>query len=157
MVSVPAVRYGHCFEVVIHFRVKVSMTLPMEITDTDNKGKLVPFITSGWMTSAFLYLLTSYFTRDWKTASLICFVPVWICAICYYWVIPESPRWLYQQGRRDEAIKVLKQIAKQNGNEIDEKMENYILETPNVEKQGSENFLKNKTIFFRWCALSFSQ
>ena len=130
-------------------------TLPMEISSTENRRKVVPFIESGWMISWFGYLATSYFTRDWKIASLMCFTPVWICCICYYWIIPESPRWLYQKGKRLEALNLLKEIAKQNGNEIDQKMEDFILKGSIVEKRKGNKF--NKTLFLRWLALSLSQ
>ena len=41
--------------------------------------------------------------------------------ISYYWVLPESPRWLLCQNRVQEAVKVLEDIAKGNGTILSEK------------------------------------
>lgn len=46
-------------------------------------------------------------------------------AIFYFWLVPESPRWLLISGREtghvERAIKVLKRIAKVNGKKLSEK------------------------------------
>ena len=41
--------------------------------------------------------------------------------ISFYWVLPESPRWLLCQNRVQEAVKVLEDIAKGNGTILSEK------------------------------------
>lgn len=41
--------------------------------------------------------------------------------IFYFWIVPESPRWLLISGRVDRAIKVLKRIAWCNGKNLSEK------------------------------------
>ena len=45
--------------------------------------------------------------------------------ISYYWIVPESPRWLLAAGRFSDAEKVMRQIAR--GNRTDR--------TPNFEAQ----------------------
>ncbi|XP_075975244.1 organic cation transporter protein-like [Anticarsia gemmatalis] len=57
--------------------------------------------------------IIAYFVRDWRPLQLITSLP-WNVVIVYYWLIPESPRWLITVGKREEAIKVLKYIAKIN-------------------------------------------
>lgn len=56
----------------------------------------------------------AYYIRDWRHLQLI------LCGIsalylCYYWLIPESPRWLMAVGRKEEAIVILQNAAQMNG------------------------------------------
>ncbi|ENN73834.1 hypothetical protein YQE_09568, partial [Dendroctonus ponderosae] len=55
----------------------------------------------------------SYFLRDWRYFQAAISLPS-LALIFYYWVMPESPRWLLAGGKREEAIKVLEKAAKSN-------------------------------------------
>lgn len=55
--------------------------------------------------------IIAYFVREWRTLQLVTSLP-WIIVAVYYWLIPESPRWLISVGKRKEAIAVLTKIAK---------------------------------------------
>ncbi|KAK5650955.1 hypothetical protein RI129_001984 [Pyrocoelia pectoralis] len=55
----------------------------------------------------------AYYIRDWRQLQLI------LCGIgalymSYYWLVPESPRWLMAVGRKEEAILILEKAAKMN-------------------------------------------
>lgn len=56
----------------------------------------------------------SYYFRDWRTFQLVISLPT-IILLSYYWLLPESPRWLFATGSIDQATQVLKQAAKING------------------------------------------
>ncbi|KAK4883229.1 hypothetical protein RN001_006548 [Aquatica leii] len=56
----------------------------------------------------------AYFVRDWRNLQLILF-GISALYIVYYWLIPESPRWLMAVDRREEAIKILEKAAVVNG------------------------------------------
>ncbi|GBP20912.1 Organic cation transporter 1 [Eumeta japonica] len=58
--------------------------------------------------------LLAYCFRDWYKLSLATSLP-FISLYSYFWLIPESPRWLVGRGRIAEAEKVLWNIAKKNG------------------------------------------
>ncbi|KAK7107669.1 organic cation transporter protein-like [Littorina saxatilis] len=58
--------------------------------------------------------LIGYFIRDWALINIVGTAPA-ILALSFWWIIPESPRWLAKHGRMDEAEKVLRKIAKYNG------------------------------------------
>ena len=73
-----------------------------------------------WIVGLCLLPLQAYFIRDWKILFLVCSAP-YLLSLLSFWFIPESPRWLRTEERMDEAIKVLKEIARWNGKEIDEK------------------------------------
>jgi len=62
---------------------------------------------------AALMPMIAYFVRSWSNLQLCISVPcVLLCS--YYWMVPESPRWLVTKGRFDEALKILKGGAKMN-------------------------------------------
>uniref|UniRef100_A0A2A4KAN0 Major facilitator superfamily (MFS) profile domain-containing protein n=1 Tax=Heliothis virescens TaxID=7102 RepID=A0A2A4KAN0_HELVI len=62
--------------------------------------------------------IIAYFVREWRQLQLVTSVP-WAIVIVYYWLIPESPRWLITVGRKKEAIDILTHIAKKNNRPTD--------------------------------------
>lgn len=62
--------------------------------------------------------IIAYFVREWRTLQLVTSLP-WIIVAVYYWLIPESPRWLISVGKRKEAIDILTLIAKRNNRPTD--------------------------------------
>lgn len=66
----------------------------------------IPFIM------AYILLpVLAYFVRDWRRLQLVTAIP-WVIVVIYYWLIPESPRWLITVGKRKEAIEILTKIAR---------------------------------------------
>lgn len=57
--------------------------------------------------------LFAYFIRDWRTFQFAVSIPS-VLLLSYYWLIPESPRWLFTTGRVNESIEVLEKAAKCN-------------------------------------------
>ncbi|CAK1591347.1 unnamed protein product [Parnassius mnemosyne] len=64
-----------------------------------------------------LLAIIAYIVRDWFYLSLATSLP-FITLYGFYWLIPESPRWLVGRGRIAEAEKVLRSLAKKNGIEL---------------------------------------
>ncbi|XP_049872502.1 organic cation transporter protein-like isoform X2 [Pectinophora gossypiella] len=58
--------------------------------------------------------LFGYYLRDWSTFQLAISLPS-ILFLSYYYLLPESPRWLMTAGRTDEAVKIMEVAAKRNG------------------------------------------
>lgn len=56
----------------------------------------------------------AYLIRSWRNLELTIGILSSVL-ISYYWILPESPRWLASQRRHQEALKILKEIAKTNG------------------------------------------
>ncbi|XP_077410080.1 solute carrier family 22 member 13b isoform X2 [Vanacampus margaritifer] len=75
----------------------------------------------------------AYFIRNWRILQLALYSPLLIVLAAFYWILPESARWLMTQGRREEAVKEVRRAAKVNGREVSQdlldKME--VDESPN--------------------------
>ncbi|CAL4081191.1 unnamed protein product, partial [Meganyctiphanes norvegica] len=81
------------------------------------------FFSVGFM----LLPLIAYYVREWRNLQLAISIPS-VSMLAYYWLLPESPRWLLSHGRQNEALKVLSQIAKVNGKELPKEEElNFLL------------------------------
>lgn len=52
----------------------------------------------------------AYFIRDWRQLQIATSIP-WIFVMFYYYLIPESPRWLITMGHKEKAIEMLTNIA----------------------------------------------
>ena len=111
----------------------------------------------------------AYFLTDWRSLQFALSIPS-VILISYFWLIPESPRWLYTVGRIDDTVTVLTKAAKVNklptenireelvahknkSAESDSKCKGNIMDlvrTPNMRK-------KSLAIFFNWfvCGLAF--
>lgn len=58
--------------------------------------------------------LIAYFIRDWRFNQFFISVTS-VILFSYYWVLPESPRWLITVGRPTEAVEILERAAYRNG------------------------------------------
>lgn len=61
----------------------------------------------------FTLAVFGYFIRDWRTLQFALSIPS-ILLLSYYWLVPESPRWLFTVGRLEEASKIITKAAKMN-------------------------------------------
>ncbi|XP_077977092.1 organic cation transporter protein-like [Glandiceps talaboti] len=60
-----------------------------------------------------LLALFAYFIRTWWILQLVLTVPS-ILFVSYWWVIPESPRWLLSAGKDRKALKIIEKFATVN-------------------------------------------
>ncbi|XP_033305104.1 organic cation transporter 1-like isoform X2 [Bombus bifarius] len=89
-----------------------------------------------------LLAVLGYLLRHWFTLSLATSVP-FVLLFSYYWIIPESPRWLLSKNRIDEAEVIVQRMAKINGrtvpNNFLRKMEVEILRRQGVSCNGTNS------------------
>ncbi|KAF5300129.1 hypothetical protein FQR65_LT09219 [Abscondita terminalis] len=112
--------------------------------------------------------LIGYLIRDWHYISLAVTLPS-IILLSYYWIIPESPRWLLAVGQTDRAIKVMKKAAHHNHlptETIKDDVSNYLEKGPPIEPKKGELLdlvrtsnmrIKTFCVCFNWvvCGLCF--
>ncbi|XP_036742677.2 solute carrier family 22 member 3 isoform X2 [Manis pentadactyla] len=56
----------------------------------------------------------AYFIPNWQGIQLAITLPNFLFLL-YYWVVPESPRWLITRKKGEKALQILRSIAKCNG------------------------------------------
>ncbi|EDW80821.1 uncharacterized protein Dwil_GK11734 [Drosophila willistoni] len=71
------------------------------------------FFSLGYMLTA----VFAYFVHDWRNLQIALTLPGLIF-LCYYWVIPESARWLLSKGRKECAIANIQRAARFNRVEV---------------------------------------
>ncbi|XP_041669697.1 solute carrier family 22 member 13-like [Cheilinus undulatus] len=79
----------------------------------------------------------AYLVRNWRILQIVLFSPLVPVLGLFYWVLPESARWLITQGRKKEAIKEVRRAAKVNGRKVSEEL---------LEKMEAEETSKRGTI-----------
>lgn len=93
------------------------LVIGMEIVGPSKRTFTGMFVQLVWASGEFILLLAAYLMRDWRKLELanacasLVILPFW-------WLLPESPRWLLSRGREDEALKVLERIAKSNNTQM---------------------------------------
>lgn len=67
--------------------------------------------------------------------------------IAYFWIVPESVRWLLATGRIDEAVKVLKRLASASGKSLSKgSIESIHSKYSTVENTGNQDNVENITV-----------
>lgn len=122
------------------------------------------FFSLGYvLTAGFAYLLMD----SWREFQIGITLPG-LVFMCYYWFIPESARWLISKNRQEEAIEIIKAVAKENKTTVPDDVLNSISDEQKEAKKVSNDReptlidlfrypnLRKKTllIFFDWFANS---
>ncbi|XP_026752930.2 organic cation transporter protein-like [Galleria mellonella] len=64
--------------------------------------------------------LTAWAVQQWRSLLLVLYLPQFLI-ISYYWILPESIRWLINKGRHDEAEIILEKASTINKRQLSEK------------------------------------
>lgn len=108
--------------------------------------------------------LFGYLIRDWHYIQMAISIPSAIL-ISYYWIVPESPRWLLTVGRTEESIAVMQKMARHNRlptYNIKENIINHLHSTPSTKQQGGNAFdlirtremrMRSLCMFVNWLSI----
>ncbi|GBP82661.1 Organic cation transporter protein [Eumeta japonica] len=90
----------------------------IELCGKSFRPYIVAMIEMIYVTGYMMLPGVAYLVKDWRQLQLVVSLP-WVFVIAYYWLIPESPRWLVTVGKKKEAIALLTKIAKKNKKPVD--------------------------------------
>lgn len=143
----------------------VSYCLSMELVNKESRlyaGTVVMmFFSAGYILMGGF----AYFIHDWRWLQAVFSIPG-VLFLTYWWLIPESARWLLANNQKDEAIDQIQYVAKKNKlvvpSEVLEKLDADTSEDDRGVKKPSlldlfkHPNLRNKSflIFFNWFVIS---
>ncbi|XP_035446377.2 carcinine transporter isoform X1 [Spodoptera frugiperda] len=148
--------YAHEFWFWIMARVIVGLTIPavyqipfiisLELAGP-NYRSFVTVMTCVFYTLGLILLsVVTYLLRDWRSLALATSVPFFFYYF-YWFVLPESPRWLLMRERLEEANNVLKTIARVNGKELPEEFTNKLQKQVIEQKEKGVTEAKSVSVF----------
>ncbi|XP_055982235.1 solute carrier family 22 member 2 [Sorex fumeus] len=82
----------------------------------------------------------AYAIPNWRWLQFTVTLPT-LCFLLYYWCIPESPRWLISQNKTDQALKVIKYMAKKNRKPLPASLQSLKPEEEDVGEKLNPSFL----------------
>lgn len=104
----------------------VASTLVQELSPAKTRGRIIVLLESFWAIGCMLAVLLAYGVAPhigWRETYYLCVIPALYSAIVRY-TVPESPKWLAQVGRYEEAVAIVEQLERAHGLEpLDEKIQ----------------------------------
>lgn len=106
-------------------------------------------ISVSYSIGSILLGLVAMFCHDFRTMLRILYAPG-VILFSYFWIVPESVRWLLITGQVDRAVKILKRAAKFNRKELSSKTievlySKYSKTNEVSEKENSKENYKNES------------
>ncbi|XP_035669815.1 organic cation transporter protein-like [Branchiostoma floridae] len=145
----------------------VPFVLGTELVSADKRGLVGMVIWIYWAVAYVLLAGIAYLIRPWMWLQITMTVPYLVC-ISFWWIIPESPRWLISRNRHEEAAEIVRRAAEvakvtipdevfhdaiplSQEQEQAKKSETYtfidLIRTPNLRKW-------SLNLFYNWCVNS---
>lgn len=98
---------------------------------------------------SFGYMLTAafaFYIPNWRMLQIALTLPG-ILFLCYWWFIPESARWLLSKNRKNEAIEIINNAAKENKVDLPpDVLDNLLADTHEGEKPKEDEAEEDKKV-----------
>ncbi|XP_014251431.1 organic cation transporter protein-like [Cimex lectularius] len=99
----------------------ISFVLCMEVLNGSWRTIMATLTHIPFNLGTIIMSVVAYYTREWRKFQLFISLPI-VIILAYWWLIPESPRWLMAVGRDKEALAILEEAARQNKRKRPEKL-----------------------------------
>ncbi|KAK7107421.1 organic cation transporter protein-like [Littorina saxatilis] len=99
----------------------VIFVLGMELVGPKKRMFVGIVVEMFWSAGVMLLGGIAYVVRDWDKLQMIMSFPI-LLLLSYWWLIPESPRWLLARGRDAEAEEIIRHAARVNKVMLPEKV-----------------------------------
>lgn len=90
------------------------MVLAIELVGPSKRTYTTVIMNVAYSCTLILLAGVAYLVRDWAQLALATTIP-FLAFFCFWWVLPESPRWLLANGRLTEAQTIMEKMARVNG------------------------------------------
>ncbi|KAL4233279.1 hypothetical protein ACF0H5_007963 [Mactra antiquata] len=129
------------------------------------KKRIWPGVISDFPYVAGLLVLSgvAYWLKDWFKIQLYTSLPC-VILLSYWWLIPESPRWLLTKGRVKEAEVAIRRMARWNKTKVPDKMFDEKTLEEDIDKDSSfvklfntrKQLFRTCVIFFNWAVVAMT-
>lgn len=92
--------------------------------------------------------LIAAFVTEWRTLSIVLYSPIFLI-VSYYWLLPESPRWLISKNKFNEAKKIINKMARMNNKTVTEKSINALMKPRLSSNQNANENAQESLLFMR--------
>uniref|UniRef100_A0A671XNX4 Solute carrier family 22 member 13b n=1 Tax=Sparus aurata TaxID=8175 RepID=A0A671XNX4_SPAAU len=100
--------------------IMITSVLGVEWTSPSKAALCTTLIIIFFAVGLMLLSGVAYLIPNWRILLLVLTSPLVLLLGFFYWFLPESPRWLITQGRKEEALKELRRAARVNGRMVPE-------------------------------------
>ncbi|XP_076439518.1 organic cation transporter protein-like isoform X2 [Babylonia areolata] len=90
-----------------------AFVLVVELVGPAKRNRAASLLTIIWLLGPFLCVGLSYVVGQWRYLQLIASLPMLLC-LGYWWLLPESPRWLLTKKKTKAALTVIQKVARVN-------------------------------------------
>jgi len=89
------------------------LSILCEISNIEKRSYVLCYSCITWSIGQIVFPLVGYLIASWKIIKAVSVLPLTFFFLTWK-LLPESPRWLVIKGKKDEAMKILNDIAKTN-------------------------------------------
>ncbi|XP_066294746.1 organic cation transporter protein-like [Branchiostoma lanceolatum] len=116
-----------------------AFVLAVEVVGPSKRNAVSMAISLSASVGYFLLCLLAYYIRTWRNLQLVQAV-IMTPLLCYWWVLPESPRWLISNKRVKSARDVLQRAARVNDVTIPDDVYTSLLTTSAESNEAKKRF-----------------
>ncbi|XP_078606235.1 organic cation transporter protein-like [Branchiostoma floridae x Branchiostoma japonicum] len=115
-----------------------AFVLALEVVGSSKRNAVGMAVALSFAIGFFVLSLLAYFLRTWRNLQLVQAL-IMYPLLCYWWVLPESPRWLISKQRFTAAKDVLKRAARINKVTIQDRVSD-LLAKPAESNENTKSF-----------------